>query len=226
MKAFYSDQEYITAMSHFLAGDWGEADTAFQALDKKYPEEPYIKLIRGNIDYSRGNLDEAVQEYRRAISLNPGYGNAYYKLGVCYYRMGELDKALEAFEKVVEMKDQSHAMASYFVGLIELFLGRDKAAAAAFEKFHKTSPESRIANFYLAQMKIRQKEFDAALELLNELAKATPGFAEVHYMLGVTHYGLHNNTEAVKCFQRALELNPEDERSRSKLALITEVQWP
>lgn len=226
MKAFYSDQEYITAMSHFLAGEWGEADKAFQALDKKYPEEPYIKLIRGNIDYSRGNLDEAVEEYQTAIALNPEYGNAYYKLGVCYYRMGELEKALRAFEKVVEMKDQSHAMASYFVGLIELFLGQDKAAAAAFENFHEKSPESRIANFYLAQMRIRQKDFSGALELLEELAAATPTFAEVHYMLGVAHYGLHNNTDAVKCFQRALELNPEDERSRSKLALITEVQWP
>ena len=226
MKEFYSDQDYIKAMSYFLAGEWGEAHKAFAELDTKYAEEPYIKLIRGNIDYSRGDLDEAVEHYHAAISLNPTYGNAYYKLGVCCYRMGQLDKALEAFQKVVEMKDQSHAMASYFVGLIDLFLGRDQAATEAFEKFHKMSPESRIANFYLAHMKIRQKEFSDALELLRDLVEATPDFAEVHYMLGVAHYGLHNNTDAVKCFQKALEINPEDERSRSKLALITEVQWP
>ncbi|MFW6215508.1 MAG: tetratricopeptide repeat protein [Alkalispirochaetaceae bacterium] len=226
MKAFYSDSDYITAMSHFLAGDWAEAETAFAALDEKHRNEPYLKLLRGNIDYSRGNLDEAVEQYNAAVELNPEYGNAYYKLGVCYYRMGQLDKALDAFRKVVEIKDQSHAMASYFVGLIELFLGRDRQAGEAFEIFHEMSPESRIANFYLAQMKIRQKEFREAKELLEELLEATPGFAEVHYMLGVTHYGLHNNTEAVRCFQKALEINPEDERSKSKLALITEVQWP
>lgn len=226
MKAFYSDSDYITAMSHFLAGDWAEAETAFAELDRKHKDEPYLKLIRGNIDYSRGNLDQAVEQYNAAIALNPSYGNAYYKLGVCYYRMGQLDKALEAFQKVVDMKDQSHAMAGYFVGLIELFLGRDAAASRAFEIFHEMSPESRIANFYLAHMKIRQKQFGEAKELLEELLDATPGFAEVHYMLGVAHYGLHNNTEAVKCFQRALEINPEDERSKSKLALITEVQWP
>ncbi len=226
MKEFYSDQEYLTAMSHFLAGDWDAAQKAFADLDKKYTEEPFIKLLRGNVDYSRGDLDEAVEQYNAAIALNPSYGNAYYKLGVCYYRMGELDKALDAFNQVVEMKDQSHAMASYFVGLIDLFLGRDHKASKAFEQFHKMSPESRIANFYLAHMKVRQKEFGEALKLLKELVEATPGFAEVHYLLGVAHYGLHNNTEAVKCFQRALEINPEDERSRSKLALITEVQWP
>ena len=226
MKEVYSDQDYITAMSHFLAGDWAEAQGAFEELDKKYSDEPFIKLIRGNIDYSRGDLNEAVEHYKKAIELNPRYGNAYYKLGVCYYRMGRLDKALEAFNRVVEMKDQSHAMASYFVGLIELFLGRDQAAGEAFESFHEKSPESRIANFYLAHMKIRQKQFDQALSLLQELVEETPDFAEVHYMLGIAHYGLHNNTQAVKCFQKALEINPEDERSRSKLALITEVQWP
>jgi len=45
-------------------------------------------------------------------------------------------------------------------------------------------------------------------------------------MLGTVHYGLHNNTEAIKCFQRALDLNPEDERSKTKLTLLTDVQWP
>ncbi len=140
--------------------------------------------------------------------------------------MGRLRKALDAFEKVVSLGSQSHAMALYFVGLINLFLGEDDAAAEAFDRFHQASPESRIADFYLAHMKIKHKKFSEALNLLDELVDETPNFAEVHYMLGTVHYGLHNNSEAMKCFQRALDLNPEDERSKTKLTLLTDVQWP
>ncbi|MCG8477917.1 MAG: DUF3808 domain-containing protein [Spirochaetales bacterium] len=226
MQGYHQDERYIEAMEHYLSGKWHEAAGAFAALDEHFPNEPYIKLIRGNIAYSRGNLEDAVERYNEAIVANPKFGNAYYKLGVCLYRMGRLKRALEAFTAVVDLGSQSHAMASYFVGLINLFLGDDQAAATAFAGFHEASPNSRIANFYLAQLKIKHKNFKEALSLLTELVDETPNFAEVHYMLGTTHYGLHNNTEAIKCFQRALDLNPEDERSKTKLTLLTDVQWP
>lgn len=226
MHNYQQDESYIEAMGLYLSGQWDEADRAFLALDEKHPGESFIKLLRGNIAYSRGQLEDAVTLYRAAIDLRPEFGNAYYKLGVCLYRMGRLKQALEAFESVITAGSQSHAMAQYFVGLINLFLGEDEAAADAFDGFHVASPESRIANFYLAQLKIKHKDFAAALELLDELVDETPNFAEVHYMLGTVHYGLHNNTEAIKCFQRALDLNPEDERSKTKLTLLTDVQWP
>lgn len=226
MQNYHQDEQYISAMGYYLSGQWDEASTAFAKLDERFPGEAFIQLLRGNIDYSRGNLEGAVARYEEAIKSNPSFGNAYYKLGVCLYRMGRLKRALEAFTTVMELKDQSHAMASYFVGLINLFLGEDSAAAGAFSSFHTASPESRIANFYLAQLKIKHKEYSEALTLLTELVEETPNFAEVHYMLGTVQYGLHNNTEAIRCFQRALDLNPEDERSKTKLTLLTDVQWP
>ncbi len=226
MSRYNQDERYITAMGSYLSGDWAEANDAFVVVDDAFPNESFIKLLRGNICYSRGELQEAVGFYREAIQNRPDFGNAYYKLGVCLYRMGRLREALEAFTAVTGGKGQSHAMASYFVGLINLFMGEDSMASAAFEEFHGLSPESRIADFYLAQLRIKQKDFSEALTLLNQLVEQTPNFAEVHYMLGTVHFGLHNNADAIKCFQRALEINPEDERSRTKLTLLTDVQWP
>lgn len=226
MSRYNQDERYITAMGYYLSGQWEEADSAFVAVDDAFPEESFIKVLRGNICYSRGKLDDAVAHYREAVRIRPDFGNAYYKLGVCLYRMGQLTQALEAFTAVITGGSQSHAMASYFVGLINLFIGEDTAASEAFAEFHGLSPESRIANFYLAQLKIKQKQFSEALELLDDLVSETPNFAEVHYMLGTVHFGLHNNTEAIKCFQRALEINPKDERSKTKLTLLTDVQWP
>jgi tetratricopeptide (TPR) repeat protein len=226
MELNHSDPDYIDAMRIYLSGQWKEADEAFKKLAQKYDQSTFVRLLQGNIYYSLGKLDEAVDFYNKAIEINPEFGIAYYKLGVCYYRMGKLQRALDSYSKVIDLKNQSHAMASYFVGLINLFLGKDDAAAEGFAQFREMSAESLIANFYLAQLKIKRKEYTDALDLLNELVKQTPDFAEVHYMMGVAHYGVHNNTDAIKCFRRALQLNPDDQRSKSKLALLTDVQWP
>jgi tetratricopeptide (TPR) repeat protein len=226
MELNYSDPNYQEAMRLYLSGDWSEAQSAFLELSKTYTESPFILMVLGNINYSIGQLDRSVELYNESIRLDSKYGIAYYKLGVCYYRMGKLDEALSAFSKVIDLKSQSHAMASYFVGLIHFFMGNDDKAEKGFAGFRKTSPESMIANYYLAQIKIKRKKYDDALELLGELSEATPHFAEVHYLLGVAHYGVHNNTEAIKSLQKALEMNPEDERARTKLMLLTDVQWP
>lgn len=226
MELNQSDPAYRDAMRLYLSGEWSGAESAFDDLAQQYPDSTFVRLIQGNISYSLGQLDEAVAYYKEAIQLNPEYGFAYYKLGVCYYRMGRLQEALESFQSVVAQQSQSHAMASYFIGLIHLFLGQDAKAAEAFSSFREKSPESMIANFYLAQLKIKRKEYQEALQLLQELADTTPDFAEVHYMLGIAHQGVHNNTDAIKCFRKALELNPEDERSKTKLTLLTEVEWP
>lgn len=226
MELNYSDPKYQEAMRLYLSGEWNEAQAAFSELSKTYTDSPFVFMVLGNIDYSLGELERSVELYNEAIRINPQYGIAYYKLGVCYYRMGRLDEALKAFSQVMEMKSQSHAMASYFVGLIHFFMGNDEEAEKGFASFHEKSPESMIANYYLAQIKLKRKRYKEALSLLTELAETTPQFAEVYYLLGVANQGLHNNVEAIKNLQTALEMSPDDERVKTKLTLLTDVQWP
>lgn len=225
-QAYQQDERYRLAMENYVAGQWSDADGAFTALDAAYPDVAAIKLMRGNIAYSLGQLEAAVRHYDAAIALNEQFGVAYYKLGVCLYRMGQLGRALAAFEQAQDLGNESHAMATYFVGMINVFTGNDAVATEAFARFHEQSPDSRIADFYLAQLHIKRKRFAEAETLLKGLAEVAPNFAEVHYMLGTVEYGLHKNTDAIKSFTRALELNPGDERSKTKLTLLTDVQWP
>lgn len=218
-----SNNDYSVAIEHYLNGKWNEAKSAFEALLKRYPTDHFLPLLIGNTMYSLGRLDESIDYYNDAIKLKPDFGNAYYKLGVCYYRCGRLEEGLAAFTKVLELRDQSHAMASYFIGLINHLLGADEAALEGFTNLRKVSPSSLIANFYLAQLKMKERKYEEALQLLRELSEVTPNLAEVHYLLGTAQFRLHNNTEAIKSYRKTLELNPEDSRARSVLELLIDV---
>ena len=218
-----SDPEYAGAIAHYLGGEWTAAREAFERLAGRDPANPFYMLLLGNIFYSLGELDAAAAHYRRAIGLKPDYGVALYKLGVCEYRAGRLVESLASFRTLLALKDQSHAMAAYFVGLISSFLGDDEGAREGFSLLRRSSPQSRIANYYLAQLEFKHGRYEEALRLLDELLQITPGLAEVHYLRGRVLEKLHRNGEAVGCFQRTLELNPADQRARAELNLLVGV---
>jgi len=54
---------------------------------------------RANVYYEQGNFDEAIKQYN--IILDSGFesGSLYYNLGNCYFKKGELGRALLNYEK-------------------------------------------------------------------------------------------------------------------------------
>ncbi len=218
--------ETTEAMQHYLLGEWEEASEGFKKLIQRDPSNYFYYFILGEILYAMGGLEEAVRNYLQALERKPDFGVAYYKMGVCYYRMGQLEKSLESFSAILSMKDQSHAMASYFFGIINLFLGNDEAAEKGFKMLRGESRESLISNFYLALLKMKQMLFGEAVALLDELLKATPNLAEVHFMKGTAYMAMHKNLEAIASFRKTLELNPNDKRAKANMELLTEVPPP
>lgn len=217
-----SNPEYSRAIELYLSGDRNEAKRAIQELLRSRKDDHCLLLLLADTVYSLGHLSEAIDYYKKALEIKPDIGNAYYRLGVCYYRAGRLKEGLQAFTRVLELGDQSHAMASYYVGLINYLLGNYSAAVDSFSNLREVSPESLISNFYLSQLKMRQHDFDEALELLKQLEAVTPDVAEVYYLLGTVHFRLHNTNDAMKSYRRTLELNPNDVRARSVIELMVD----
>ena len=221
-----SQPDTAEAMRLHLLGEREGARAAFEKLLAKDPKNYFFHYLLGETKYATGLLDEAVRHYRAAIELKPDFGVAFYKVGVCYYRMGQLEKSLESFSTLLKMKGQGHAMASYFFGLINQFLGNDEEAEEGFRILRGASRQSLIANYYLAQLKLKQNRHQEALDLLEELLQATPHLAEGHYLKGMVYMGMHRNMDAVISFRKTLELNPNDKRARGNVEMLTEVPEP
>ncbi len=223
MESYHSQPEFMSVMSSYLSGNREVAENAATELLRKFPKDASLQLLLGNIKYTVGLLSEASTHYEKALELNPGSCQAYYKLGVCYVRMGKLNEALHAFRKNVASGCQSHAMSFYWMGLINSFLGDDENALEAFTQLHHESEESLLANFFLAQLRMRRNEHEEALRLLKELLAVSPDFAEVHYMMGMVYESMHKNIEAIQCFRKTIELNPNDKRARLEYERLFEV---
>jgi len=204
-------------MTAFLAGDHAKAEKAITAAVEKAPDDSRLLHLLGNIKYNMGRLGEASAAYEKLIALDPASSEPYFKLGVCYVRMGKLTEALRAFMKNSDAERGTHVMSFYWMGLINNFLGNDEKALEAFTVLRRESKESLLANFFLAQLLMKRNEHQKALELLQELLTLTPDFAEVHYLIGLAHAGMYNTFEAMQSFRKTLELNPDDKRARVSL---------
>ena len=50
-----------------------------------------------------GQYERAIQDYNKAIQLNPNYAEAYNNRGWAYYCLKQYGKALKDFEKALEL---------------------------------------------------------------------------------------------------------------------------
>ncbi len=54
---------------------------------------------RANVYYEQANYDEAIKQYDGILKSGWESGNLYYNLGNCYFKKGELGKAILNYEK-------------------------------------------------------------------------------------------------------------------------------
>jgi tetratricopeptide (TPR) repeat protein len=217
MDSFHTGQEFISGMRTYMDGDRDKSLKALSDLLEKNPRDASLHVLLGNLQYSQGSLGESAAHYETALEIAPGMCQAWYKLGVCYVRMGKLKEALRAFTRNVDAECGTHVMSFYWMGLINNFLGNDEKALEAFSILRRESEESLLANFFLAQLYMKRNEHAKALPLLEELVRMSPEFAEAHFLVGEAYAGLYKNFEAIQSFRKAVELNPEDKRARMML---------
>ena len=112
-------------------------EKAFVAVEKALLLEPDLAeahLARGRLLWTPSNHfphDKAIQEYRRALALNPNLDEAQNQLALVYGHVGLFDEALRELEKAFAV-NPSNTLARFHVGETLLFQGNYEQALTAF----------------------------------------------------------------------------------------------
>ncbi|KAL0733040.1 hypothetical protein Bca4012_009250 [Brassica carinata] len=84
----------------------GEIDNALQAftigLGNSSDNVPAL-LGQASVEFNRGRFSESLQLYKRVLQVHPGCPAAVrLGIGLCRYKLGQLDKARQAFDRVLQ----------------------------------------------------------------------------------------------------------------------------
>ncbi|HEY6120520.1 MAG TPA: protein kinase [Pyrinomonadaceae bacterium] len=111
-------------------------ERAFVAVEKALALDPDLAeahLARGRLLWTPANHfphDKAIQEYRRALDLNPNLDEARNQLALVYGHVGLLDEALQESEKALAI-NPSNTLARFRIGEVLLFQRKYEEALTA-----------------------------------------------------------------------------------------------
>ena len=61
---------------------------------------------RGVTYHSKGDVDHAIEDYNKAIELDPGFAEAWTERGKAYHDKGEVDQAIEDYNKAIQLNPE------------------------------------------------------------------------------------------------------------------------
>jgi tetratricopeptide (TPR) repeat protein len=84
-----------------------EAEHEIRMAQEFEPNSVAIQLAAGGLRAMRGQLDQAIESYRRAITLDSDYAVAWKSLGRLYDKKGMRNDALAAYQRFRELTGAS-----------------------------------------------------------------------------------------------------------------------
>lgn len=111
------------------------------------PRDPALATChnaRGNLHLANDALDDAIASYRRAIAIDPRFGQAFLNLGQSLARKLDFEGAIEALRHGLEILPGD--VPSYRrLALLLRRLGRNEEAGAAYREWERHAPDDPVA---------------------------------------------------------------------------------
>lgn len=171
-------------------GNTGQTDKAaaqIDAIDRLHPKDVSSRLALGNTRMLLRQYDRAEQDYRRVLVKNPRQVTASQGLAAALYHQRRYFEAMQAARHAVNLAPKDAG-------------GHLILASAALQYALQFPKASSHAN----ELTLAQSEYRALLHTF-------PNNGDIFYHLGQAAVGLQQANEAVKNFQKALQLAPRAE---------------
>jgi len=176
-------------------------------LTEQYPEAILVWNILGASRAQIGNLDEAIEAYKKTISLKPDYAEAYSNMGVALRKQGKFEEAIEAYKKSISIKP-NYAEAYNNMGVTFKDQGKFDEAIEAYKKSILLKPNYAEAYDNMGVALKNKGKFDEAIEAYHKAISIKPIHANTYYNMGNALRDQLKLDEAIEYYNKSISLNP------------------
>jgi TolB-like protein/Flp pilus assembly protein TadD len=179
--------------------------------------EAYLKGLYFWNKITEQGMKEAIAYFQQAINLDPGYAEAYARLGSCYGILGNLtaippDESFPrnkaAALKALEL-DYTVSEAHAQLGYASMFYDHDwPRAENEFRRALELNPSNANAHRGLAQFFVSNARFDDALAEIEQARKLDPVSLGINSDKGWFLHFARRPDEAIAQLKKTLELDP------------------
>jgi predicted O-linked N-acetylglucosamine transferase (SPINDLY family) len=164
--------------------------------------------VLGDVLRSKGNTEEAIESYKRAISLKPDFVEGMGNLASMFLAAGRLDEAAHYNHKVLAL-NPDYVLGLYNMGAIYELQGKFDDALKYYERALSLKPDITLALSGMGRMLQRANKPDQALEYFKKSIKITPT-AEAFAHMGEILQETSRSEEAEEYYKTALSMKPNN----------------
>ena len=179
--------------------------------------------ISGDKLYENGDLQGAIDEFKRALLIDPSNVNVHNSLGVCYGLLGDYEPAIREFETVISMDPAEH-MALFNLGLVHTLKKEPEKALEFFLSADKINGEVYETAFQIGKLYFESGDLAKAKPFLERAANLDPVSGGVYRYLGDCYAADNLQQQAISAYKKAIRHNPQDAASISALACLFDDQ--
>lgn len=207
--AFPDDADVLYLNARLYMRGWN--DTVY-AMFQRTPSSYRVNQVSAEIFEMQGRYPEAEAEYRKAIAKNGAAVNLHFRLGRALVLQSKFDEALTEFQAELRLNPRD-AVAEYQVGQLLLNRSEREAAEAHVALALQLDPQFVEAAIAMGKMRMEQKRYTEAVELLERAVKLNAKSETAHYnlMLAYRNAGRAADAQREKAELEKLQQPPAGE---------------
>jgi predicted O-linked N-acetylglucosamine transferase (SPINDLY family) len=165
---------------------------------------------------AHGRLDSAIDAFKQAVYLNPGYAEAYFNLAFASCTLGDFGTAIENYKHCLRINPDDVATC-YNLANTLLKINDIDAAIGVYKNVLRLEPHhsQTFHNLGIAFKKCAKPA--EAIQNFKRAIEIEPDHTQAHNSLGTLYLELKRPAKAITTFQRYLQLQPDDPAALNNL---------
>ena len=202
-------------------GDLEGARSAVDAAMIDQPEDADLLALRGTCRARQGELSDGIQDLATAVMARPRDWELLNSLAVHLQQMKMFDEAVVFHVKAINNSEpEQHPQLYINLGLAMMGQGEHLAAVELFEAVLAVHPDMLDAAVNLSSALNSLKEYGRSVEACRRTLAIVEAPELYHNLGNALHRIPGRNAEALAAFQRAVELDPTNWKSKHMLSLL------
>ncbi|MGA3327664.1 MAG: rhomboid family intramembrane serine protease [Terriglobia bacterium] len=195
------------------SGKTGPAIEKLKTVTAHAPGSFLAHLLLGEAYRHGKQYDEAMEEFHKAIDLEPNFAETHAELGLALRQKGQNDQAIAEYRKALALKPDDPAVNNN-LGYALAKMGRHDEAITALEKSLHARPDNAETLDSLGFALAGKGQYEAAIGKYRQALKNAPAHAVIHLHLAQALTGLGRLDEAKQEFAEANRLDPQIQTSQ------------
>jgi tetratricopeptide (TPR) repeat protein len=196
------------AAAYIQAGELDQASAILVPMTENPFPVPRTNLLMAEISRLRKDYSGAEDYYKKALKNDPDIAKVKAGLGGLYLDMKEWTKAEAAFNEVLAKEPESLGASR---GLAQVFIqkGEFQKAISQYEQLAKKDPEDPAIASSIGLVYLKMNNPKVALGIFREILVRNAGDAKAHSNAGLAYALMRDADNALKEWNRAIELDPK-----------------